>query len=423
MTALRVLQYMPAVTAFAMVLHPRWSTLPLAIWLIMLLIDAAAFGGLKGVVRKGVVPAPIAFQWFALGSVVVYALMVLGMAWTEHAVQGWFALEVKFSMLLLPLLCGYHWRRFGVQGLKRVPNAMAVGLAVFMLWRFGVAVVSNDPSAWRYDGLAGPFHPTYMGMYLSLMGWFMPLDKRWSAASLALCGVFVGLLASKAAWLIVSGLWLVHGIHRMIKQVNGTGALLTGVAFLVLGAWLGDGGRWQEFAGHFQRPEVQQLTGQSASSAALETANQVVAEHTAEGSVEPKAGSTAGRIQAWEASVAVLMSSPGGVGTGDVADELGKQYKSNGAYYALKKQMNPHSVWLQMAVSHGWVGLLVMLVWWIGTLVLSRRMGSVLLGVWAAVWVLNGTIESLLELQQGIVPTVLLGCVFALLEGGSPPSD
>ena len=421
MIAVRVLPYMPAVTAAAMVLHPRWSTLPLAVWLVLMLLDAAAFGGLKAVVRKGAAPAPLVFRWFAMGSVVVYALMALGMAWTEHVLLGWFALEVKFSLLLLPLLCSYHWRRFGLQGLEWVPKAMAAGLMSFVAWRLGVAVFSGDPSAWRYDGLAGPFHPTYMGMYLALMGWFIPLDKRWPMVSMALCGVFVGLLASKAAWLVVSGLWLVQGVKRIAKRSFGGIALLVGLAFLVLGAWLGDGGRWQEFAGHFQQSEGQVVTGQIASPLALESDLQVEQRQSVSEQVVPsKAGSTAGRIQAWKASASILMASPGGVGTGDVVDELAKQYHLNGADYALKKRMNPHSVWWHMAVSHGWLGLFVMLVWWGGNLLLSRRSGSVLLWIWAVVWVLNGSIESLLELQQGIVPTALLGCVFALLEAETP---
>lgn len=416
MKTVRILPYMPAVTAAAMVLHPRWSTLPLAVWLVLMLLDAAAFGGLKDVVRKRVVAAPVAFRWFALGSVVVYGLMALGMTWTENAPAGWFALEVKFSMLLLPLLCSYHWRRFGQQGLKWVPKALVAGLMLFVVWRFGVAVFSDDPAAWRYDGLAGPFHPTYMGMYLALMGWLLPLDKRWAVASMGLCGVFVGLLASKAAWLVVSGIWLVQGIQRIAKRSLGGAALLTGLACLVVGAWLGDGGRWQEFAGHFRKPEGQVVAGHGGSSVAQGPDLQGVPMDSSTGqAVAPKEGSTAGRIQAWEASVAILTASPGGVGTGDVVDELANLYTSNGAEYALKKRMNPHSVWLQMAVSHGWMGLLVMALWWIGNLVLSRQTGSVLLWIWAVVWVLNGSIESLLEMQQGIVPTVLLGCVFALL--------
>jgi hypothetical protein len=40
--------------------------------------------------------------------------------------------------------------------------------------------------------------------------------------------------------------------------------------------------------------------------------------------------------------------------------------------------------------------------------------------MWTAALVLNGTIERLLELQQGVVPIVLLSCVFALRSSPAP---
>ena len=80
--------------------------------------------------------------------------------------------------------------------------------------------------------------------------------------------------------------------------------------------------------------------------------------------------------------------------------------------------MNPHSIWLQLAVSHGWIRLVSILVWWGGTAALAYRSKNTLLLMWTAALVLNGTIEGLLELQRGVVPIVLLSCVNALR--GSP---
>ena len=126
-------------------------------------------------------------------------------------------------------------------------------------------------------------------------------------------------------------------------------------------------------------------------------------------------------MQAWSASLEVLKAAPFGVGTGDVTDALCKVYSESNSEYALEKRMNPHSAWLQLAVSHGWLGLLLMLFWWFGTVAWAYRAQNALLLTWSLAWVLNGTIESLLELQQGVVPTVLLSCVFAMI--GSPAVD
>ena len=110
----------------------------------------------------------------------------------------------------------------------------------------------------------------------------------------------------------------------------------------------------------------------------------------------------------------MLEAAPFGVGTGDVTDALCEVYAESNSQYALEKRMNPHSTWLQLAVSHGWIGLLLILLWWFGTVAWAFRVQNALLLTWSIAWVLNGTIESLLELQQGVVPTVLLCCVFAL---------
>ena len=193
---------------------------------------------------------PLAFQWFAGGSVLIYLLMAVGLGWTENKVVGWFALEVKFSLLLVPLLMLHHWYRQGTKGLDLVPKALATGLVIFMGWRFLLAGVSGDAQLWRYDGLAGPFHPTYMGLYLVLMPLLLSEKSKGYRLILVVTGVFVGLLASKAAWIVAALVWgglLVMHTKRRDVRSWGIGAAF---ASMCLGGWLGDGGRWSEFTSY-----------------------------------------------------------------------------------------------------------------------------------------------------------------------------
>jgi hypothetical protein len=173
---------------------------------------------------------------------------------------------------------------------------------------------------------------------------------------------------------------------------------------MCLGGWLGDGGRLNEFTGYVSAELVSTQVDSPGRAADSPQSNQPTV----------KVGSSAGRMQAWNASLEVLEAAPFGVGTGDVTDALCEVYAESNSQYALEKRMNPHSTWLQLAVSHGWIGLLLMLLWWFGTVAWAFRVQNALLLTWSVAWVLNGTIESLLELQQGVVPTVLLCCVFAL---------
>jgi hypothetical protein len=387
-----------------MVLNPRWSTLPLAVWFLLVVVyEALSLFNPRPAADR--MPLPRAFQWFAGGSVLMYLLMAVGLGWTENEVAGWFALEVKFSLLLVPLLMLHNWFRQGTKGLEFVPKALATGLALFMGWRFLFAGVSGDAQLWRYDGLAGPFHPTYMGLYLVLMPLLLSEQSKGYRLILVVTGVFLGLLASKAAWIVAALMWgsmlVMHTKRRDVRRW-GLGAALAGMC---LGGWLGDGGRLSEFTGYVSSEVVSPRvpTPQGASEPLPLNESRPV-----------KIGSSAGRMQAWNASIEVLMAAPFGVGTGDVTDALCEVYAESNSQYALEKRMNPHSAWLQLAVSHGWIGLLLMLLWWFGTVAWAYRAQHALLFAWSVAWVLNGTIESLLELQQGVVPTVLLCCVFGL---------
>jgi hypothetical protein len=399
----KALQAMPATVALFMVLNPRWSTLPLAVWFLLAIAYEAArlFNAPPAADRLAL---PRAFRWFAGGSVLMYFLMAVGLSWTENMAAGWFALEVKFSLLLIPLLMLHHWHRQGVKGLNAVPMALAAGLLMFMGWRLVLASVSGDAELWRYDGLAGPFHPTYMGMYLVLMPLLLSEKSKWYNLALVVTGVFVGLLASKAAWIVAGLVWgcllVMHG-KRCGFRAWGIGMALVGMC---LGGWLGDGGRLNEFTGYVSAELVSTQVDSPGRAADSTQSNQPTV----------KVGSSAGRMQAWNASLEVLEAAPFGVGTGDVTDALCEVYAESNSQYALEKRMNPHSTWLQLAVSHGWIGLLLMLLWWFGTVAWAFRVQNALLLTWSVAWVLNGTIESLLELQQGVVPTVLLCCVFAL---------
>lgn len=399
----KALQAMPATVALFMVLNPRWSTLPLAVWFLLAIAYEAArlFNAPPAADRLAL---PRAFRWFAGGSVLMYFLMAVGLSWTENMAAGWFALEVKFSLLLIPLLMLHHWHRQGVKGLNAVPMALAAGLLMFMGWRLVLASVSGDAELWRYDGLAGPFHPTYMGMYLVLMPLLLSEKSKWYNLALVVTGVFVGLLASKAAWIVAGLVWgcllVMHG-KRCGFRAWGIGMALVGMC---LGGWLGDGGRLNEFTGYVSAELVSTQVDSPGRAADSPQSNQPTV----------KVGSSAGRMQAWNASLEVLEAAPFGVGTGDVTDALCEVYAESNSQYALEKRMNPHSTWLQLAVSHGWIGLLLMLLWWFGTVAWAFRVQNALLLTWSVAWVLNGTIESLLELQQGVVPTVLLCCVFAL---------
>ena len=403
-----MMKWLPFLTALFIPIHPRMSALTLGVWAIGVLAYEVLVrlnpNVVVNVAHKAFITRPT--WWFASGSVLLYLFYGLAVMWSADLDSAWFAMEVKFSMLLVPLLMLHQQWRFGKEWAPFAVDGFLLGLLFFMLWRIGNALFIGDFSSWRYDGLAGPFHPTYMGMYLTIAAILAPVDKIWKIAMVAIGGLFVGLLASKAAWLIAGVIWVFAAVLSLKSNRRQSVALILALAAMTLGAMIGDGGRWRELQNYLVSEEV-------APTPPEEGDVQASAEDLNPRSV--KVGSSAGRVQAWQASAEIMGRKPFGVGTGDVTEALAERYRANGAEYALEKNMNPHSVWLQIGVSHGWPGVLLLLMWWTGTVWFARRNTNRILLLWCAVWLLNGSIESLLELQQGVVPTVFLTLLFAAL--------
>lgn len=402
----QLLSWMPALTALGIPLHPRLSALSLGIWA-ALALASAFFGVVKTNPESSSSKPPIAFRWIAFGSWVYYVCLLLGMLWTSNASQGWFALEVKFSFLLLPILFWQMNLLKDESWKAKASSAFQWGLLIFLISRVGHALWHQDWSMMRYGGFAGDFHPSYMAFYLITGILYASSGDRIGKVLLLVAGLAIGLLASKAGW-GCGAIVIVIELTRRHRRAKGESIFLAAsVASLILGAVWADGGRLQEFQTFMRGPSgaVEQTTRTSAERQMSQTLKQ-------EKSI-PKTGSTGGRLQAWSASIDLIAQHPFGVGTGDVSEALMTVYKREGALYAQQKNMNPHSVWLLAGVRLGWAVLLGMLIWWGGLFVVALKMKNQLLAVWCIAFMLNATVESFFELQQGVVAVLFLGLLFA----------
>lgn len=158
--------------------------------------------------------------------------------------------------------------------------------------------------------------------------------------------------------------------------------------------------------------EFQSYLGRSPS-ISVQTSDGGLNVSTSDEAVAVKTGSTGGRMQAWRASVQLLEKHPFGVGTGDMTSTLAAVYEREGSLYAKKKNMNPHSIWLQAGVRLGWLAMLGMLVLFGFFAWKAIHLGAFQIAIWTLVIALNGTVESLFELQQGVVAILFLGLLFS----------
>jgi hypothetical protein len=153
---------MPIITAFLIPIHPRFSSLTLAFWTVIAVVYF--FNSLITQNQSLRIPR-LSFLFKLIGGVstLYFAAMCIGMFWTEERTEGWFTLEVKFSFLLLPILfLQLISASFDSLWKQRTKRAFQCGLLTYLGWRFFEALWAGDWSLLRYDGFAGPFHPSYM---------------------------------------------------------------------------------------------------------------------------------------------------------------------------------------------------------------------------------------------------------------------
>lgn len=322
---------------------------------------------------------------------------------SENREAAWFAMEVKFSLLLFPLV----WMFLpAINARTRVNVLLALvwGCVAFVL--IGVAracwlyVDTGDSGVFFYDQIAWYFHPTYLAAYdafaLVVLGRMhvkkvFTLSHSWLHYLLAaLLIVHVGLLESKAGYLCIL---LAIGLVGLLQfqRMNKLRALLfvaSGAAILatiVLAA-----------------PSARNRVSAAFTSGATAPAP----EESSIGSELPVAkpeGSTQGRLAAWRAAVEFIAENPLGAGTGDVTDRLVEIYTREGESYARRKALNAHNQFLQAGVAFGWTGIAVLLLIFVAGFRMALKRRDFIFLSFLLILLLNMLFESFLEVQSGVV--------------------
>jgi O-antigen ligase len=131
--------------------------------------------------------------------------------------------------------------------------------------------------------------------------------------------------------------------------------------------------------------------------------------------------STTGRMEIWKESFEVLRSNwLLGTGTGDIKDELVKTYMSHDFKYGYEKQLNTHNEYLQIWVSIGLIGLILILLVHIIPLLQFKNYPDLIFPLFIAVCALNALTEATLETQRGVL---FFAFFFSLMALNSKASD
>ncbi len=338
-------------------------------------------------------PLPWFFIW--------YLWHVVGMAWSADIGHGLFDLEVKLLFAFVPWLVLWTpqaWSRN--RGMALCVFRWAVALTLFFLllrstvlfmhelqWR----ATGNYPSGLPYTNIFfssyfSPWmHPSYLAMYgvFALYTCVLPGNgpRRWVEGVLLPVVLVLGVLltASKTGWLglvlvLVHVLWLRWREPRVrrvaILSALASAAFLTGliVSFGTVRAKFTDS--WHALTAAKMNDDDSSTT----------------------------------RVLVWRSAMELIREHPlAGTGTGDVKNELVRVYGEKGYQYPFERRLNAHSQLLQSAVALGIPAALLLLAGILVPLRHALRGRQHLLVALLLLSLLNWSVESMLEVQAGVV--------------------
>ncbi len=325
----------------------------------------------------------------------IYLLYVIGLIWTENFKYAGLDLQIKAGFVLLPLfigtldLSGKEFRKttyFFIFG-------CALACLLLLANAFVIFVETGNHTAFFYISYSSMLmHPTYISMYLTMAILFL-LQRMFDTTkeqylkyySAGILFFFVQLFQLSArtslavavlTFLLAACYYLRKGEILPIKKGYFIAILFfTTLSYFAL----------QGFNNRFNQ-----------------VSNAITS--TPADQVQPEYNSTTGRLEIWKESMEILQDNwLIGTGTGDVKDELIKTYEKHQFTYALDKKLNAHNQFLQVWLTLGIVGLLL-LIW---SLVLPiyrlKSQGQPLFALFAMVIILNSMTESILEVQKGVL--------------------
>lgn len=342
------------------------------------------------------------------GPVLLYVLYVIGLAWSVNMDYGFFDLQIKLPLALFPLL----FLRLPVEVRKGggvvvasfvAGNVIAVMLCCAMVPLHALSAGGQWSSAVFGSDFSLFLHPSYFAMYLAFSLAALLLAPVGAVARpgvrtgmvLVLC-LGIVLCGSKAGWaclplvllIVLAFRWRHRSTRRMVLLLIAGSCL--GVAVLTAAS-----------------PNVRQRVEEAWNAVASP-------EDRADAST-----STEERKLAWNGAKEVIrMHLPFGTGTGDVKDELVATYVRKGYSRMAELRLNAHNQYLQTMATLGWPGILALLGMLVVCMHVFIRMRDVLGVIFILLNAANWAVESMLEVQAGVVFFAFL--LFALAIRGMP---
>ena len=357
-----------------------------------------------------------------LGLLILYALLIGGLCYTDEPERGLMELEIKLSFLIFPLL-SWMLPNIGLESYRKISQSFVLGCLAFLIITVtraaAISFQAHDLSFMSYENLSWYIHPTYAALYQSFAIYLLAdaaLEKKYllnkpsiHALAMACMLIFIGLLASKAGLIGAIITILLCSLKAFQKRI-AFGKIMV-VAFAAATLVITTTAVLPQSAHRVQMAMQDLHVSENQTAATTATGDTEV--HTV------SLSSTQLRLVTWQASWQVLLAHPFGAGTGGVQKILDGLYLMEGETFAEEHHLNAHNQFLQTGAEHGWAGLAVLILLLI-TLIrfASTSNGLHTAQVFTLLCGMNFLFESFLEVQAGIVFFSFWILIFAKIKRG-----
>ncbi|MFI5203086.1 MAG: O-antigen ligase family protein [Flavobacteriales bacterium] len=363
---------------------------------------------------------PFTFSLALISLALLYLLHVAGMLVTTDMAEGWFALELKMSMLFIPLYF-LLFKPFTAQQTKLILLAFIAGCFGYSVVGFVGSIknyTGDGDTDWFFSGkISYDIHPTYMAMYictaiLCISAWLIQSWKKLHMGVkigflllLPYFSVFVLLLASKGGIIGLAVTWMaivMYFFYYIGRWYIGIGAVVLALAGLVY---------------LIKYPTVTRWKFEKATEIYYMPVDSVIALYS------ESTESNAVRRMVWHVSWECVKQNPMGEGTGDSQNHLHAEFKKRGITGAYKHKLNCHNQYLETIMAVGIPGLLLFIIFLLAGIWNGIREKKFILIWLIIIAMVNMLFESMFETQTGVVFLSFFICMLIASPAANEFSD
>ncbi len=340
-----------------------------------------------------------------------YILHIIGLSYTSNMEYGLFDLEVKMSMMLIPIIILVRSTIYKEKQrwmLQSLTSGILVSFFINITNAYINYLANGKILNFFYCDLSPSLHPSYMSLYIGVsiialiyynIEFFQFRKKIGIIMTISTIVILLGyllMLSSKAGIISFAVVGSLYFAIRIAKKTKPMYAIIAGIFILII-----------PFIIINQIPSV--------SMRFKDLSNTL--KDSKDANIDSQYGSLARMAIIQSMYHLSIDNLPWGVGTGDIKDEITKYYISKGSKTITTQYLNAHNQFAQSTIALGIPGLVFLFGFIVMGLITAYRKRNLIFLSFILLISIHMLFESMLEQQAGVIFITLFYALFCIWKG------